>query len=132
MIKKILFVSAMLWSSIVYSEEWIDITSSSISTFSVKPSTVKLATNDGGVKVVMAVGRVISNDTKKIEASMWYVPLSHCAMQRGSLGITDLVGNFQTEVQFVFGLGTTGSQIAEVLCNAADNLSKTGKPKVTI
>lgn len=130
--KKIIFTLCLFLSGMAYADEWVEVASANSKTYSVKPSTVKITNNDGGVKVIMAVGRIVNTDTKKIEASIWYVPLSHCAMQRGNMGITDVMGNFQTEVPFVFGLGTTGSQIAETLCVVANNIGNPEKPKTNV
>lgn len=115
-----------IFSSLIFSysnlqaaeEDWINIVSSPQSVFSIKVGSLRIANNDSGQKVVAAVGRVTNKTSSKIEPAQWYVTLDHCKMQRGNLVITDVVGNFLSETQFVFKLGTVGSEIAEFLCSA--------------
>ena len=129
MIKKLVLTLAAACSCAMAADDWVEIATGGGRAFSVKASTVRLGNNDSGVPVVLATGRITYADSGKIEANMWYVPLSHCKAKQGNMGITDVNGNFQTSIDFVFGLGSVGSQIAETLCSVADGLNKTGKSK---
>lgn len=130
--KKFLISTLLCLCNISYADEWVEITSAKNKTYSVKATSIQIGKNDSNVPVVISTGKINYLDTGKIEAYMWYVPLSHCNAKQGTMGITDVLGNYQAGVEFVFGLGTVGSQIAQTLCAVSETLGTQNKSKINI
>ena len=130
--KKLIAITCMLFCTAVLAQEWVEITKSRISVYSIKANSARIATNDSGVKVILATGRITTIETEKIEAAMWYVPVDHCLRQRGTLVSTDVVGNFIGETQFVVGLGNVASVIAEIMCLSVDSINKRKSLKLDV
>lgn len=106
--------------------EWVLVAKSTTMEYSIKAGSGKLVENDSGVKVISALGKAYNKETRKVDPSIWYVPLSHCKIGRGNFVVTDVLGNYQSEHQFVFGIGSVAATIAETLCAVA-NLDKDGE-----
>ena len=124
---KKLIIAMLLAAGVAHAQtEWVQVAKSTTMEYSIKAGSSKLVENDSGVKVIAALGKAYNNQTRKVDPSIWYVALSHCKLGRGNFVVTDVLGNFQSEHQFVFGIGSVAATIAETLCAVA-NLDKDGE-----
>lgn len=112
-------------------QQWVKITESDSNTFFIQSGTVKFSENDSGVKVVIGNGKSVSNSTGKITGVQWYVPVVHCVQKRGKLVVTDTVGKYLSENDFIYGLGNIASAIAEIMCDVVlDTNSNSPAPPI--
>lgn len=105
--------------SVTAAEEWIRIANNDEYVYEIKRASVEASQTDKGTKVYMAIGRVIAVDTKKISGAIWYVSIDHCRLQRGKFVVLDVSGEYKSDHDFIFGLGTIASTLAETICLAA-------------
>ena len=102
---------------------WTQIGATKLSTFDVKDGSLRNGKTKGGDAFVSIIVRMTSKDDDRIDVSERYVKTSDCANERGALVTLDLEGKFQFKNDFVFGLGTVASSIAEYVCNSANQQS---------
>ncbi len=74
--------------------------------------------------MVLGVGKASNSKTNTHVGELWYVTAQHCAQGRGLLVTLDPSGSYKHENDFVNGLGTVASTIAETLCTVARNANK--------
>lgn len=104
---------------------WVKVSESNATIFYIQEGSLRITENDGGVRVVVAIGKTEVKETRKLEGVQWYVPISHCRDRKGKLVVTDTVGKFKSETDFVFGLGNVASSIAEIMCDIGLKLPAT-------
>lgn len=115
--KLILGLTLFAVSTLATAQSWVKITESDANTFFVQSGSVRVGENDSGVKVIIGNGKSVVNSTGRITGVQWYVPMSHCVQKRGKLVVTDTVGKYLSENDFIYGLGNIASAIAEILCD---------------
>lgn len=104
---------------------WVKVSESNATIFYIQEGSLRITENDSGVRVVAAVGKTEVKETRKLEGVQWYVPIAHCRDRKGKLVVTDTVGKFKSETDFVFGLGNVASSIAEIMCDIGLKLPST-------
>lgn len=117
MLKHISAVALTIFVSSVHAQDWVKVSESNSTIFYIQEGSLRITENDGGVRVVVAIGKTEVKETRKLDGVQWYVPISHCRDRKGKLVITDTVGKYKSENDFVFGLGNVASSIAEIMCN---------------
>ena len=112
----------LMWSvligSVTAQDKWLNIANSDESSWDFQPKSLDEVSTRAGVDVAVVVGRVVNNKTKKIDLRKWYVSVSDCGRQMGSVVALDVNGNYQYENDFVFGSGTIATALAEAICSA--------------
>lgn len=96
--------------------------------YSIKDKSVMIDKNDRGTIVVVGTGRITSPQTKSSEVNKWYVSLSDCDNEMGMLTKLEVDGHFINDTPFVFGQGSIGATIAEVMCKVYKHLAKENTP----
>jgi hypothetical protein len=120
MMKKIIVAACLSLSAIAQAnDEWIKVANNDELTYEIKRGSVESNQTDRGTRVYSAIGRIVSNDAKKINGAIWYVSIEHCRLQRGKFVVLDTAGTYKSDHDFVFGLGTIAATIAETICLAA-------------
>lgn len=81
-----------------------------------------------GTQLVVVTGRAVDTNNEPV-GLYWYVPMQHCDSGKGIIGTADLRGNTLFQSDFVFGIGTVASFVAEVMCKAVDDTKNVDKQK---
>lgn len=119
--KKILLSLAITLSLSANAQEWVKAAESETNIFYIQVGSSRITNNDDGVKVIAVNGKQSNNATKRITTVQWYVPIRHCLLKRGKLIVTDTVGKYLSEHDFIFGSGNIASSISEVICRIEFN-----------
>ena len=122
---KILAATLIACASIsVNAQEWIKVAEGNSITYSIQAGSVEIAKTRRGDTMVVGTGKASNATTNKHIGELWYVKAKDCVLGRGKLVTLDPSGEFKHENDFVNGLGTVASTIAEVLCSVAVSMSK--------
>ena len=122
---------SMVFTS-AFAQSWIRVAYNEENIYEIRQGSVEANATTSGVKVYVAVGRTITLASKKISASLWYVSVEDCKLQRGKFVVLGTSGEFQSEHDFVFGLGTISATIAEIICTVASSASPKNKPSPSV
>ncbi len=107
-----------------YSQDWIKVAKGDSITYSIQSGSVEIAKTRGGDLMVVGTGKSSNSITNTHIGELWYVTAKHCALGRGKLVTLDPAGEFKYDNDFVSGLGTVASTIAETLCTVARSENK--------
>lgn len=117
MIKYISALALTILTSSVHAQDWVKVSESNSTIFYIQEGSLRITENESGVRVIAVIGKTEIKETRKLDGVQWYVPISHCRDRKGKLVVTDTVGKYRSETDFVFGLGNVASSIAEIMCN---------------
>jgi len=130
-----IFIAALITCASIsaHSQEWIKVAQNDNNvTYSILSKSVKIEKTRNGEFMVIGVGKT-SNLVKNTHiGELWYVTAKHCALGLGKLVTLDTAGEFKYENDFVNGLGTVASNIAETLCAVARDVTRPTSPKINV
>ncbi|MGY3172388.1 hypothetical protein ACVWYU_001765 [Pseudomonas sp. TE12234] len=99
--------------------QWIDYGIGEGMSYQLKKGSFRFDQDTTGVALAVALGRVVHQNTNKINALQFYVRAAECVQERGTLAMTDVNGAIVAQVEFMFDAGTIASNIAETICTVA-------------
>lgn len=118
MLKKLVVLLALATATVGYAQQWIDVSKTQSYLFSIQAGSLRYITTDAKKPVIAVVGRITDLKTTQADPVIWYVSVADCLGNRGKLVATDISGKFLNDYDFVYGLGSAGSVIAESICRA--------------
>lgn len=118
-IKKFLAALIFVFCSLpVFAQEWVEVAKTDQSIFFLRAASVVATENDGGARVIAAVGKAYSINSNRVEVYIWYVSITACVAERGKFFVLDSNGRPQSDHDFVFKDGRVAGTIAEILCRS--------------
>ena len=110
--------------------EWVNIAmSNDKSEWDALAGSLEFSKTKGGTAIAIVVGRVKDKKTSQIELYKWYVSAADCKREMGKIVSLGIDGDFKFENDFVFGSGSIGTAMAEVVCGAAEHNIREAKNK---
>ena len=98
--------------------EWVNIGDTDDSVWDIQAGSLEESKTKGGTPIAAVVGRVTMKVTKRIDVRKWYVSVDDCERKMGKLVTLDIDGKYRYENDVVFGAGSIGSSVAEMICGA--------------
>lgn len=131
-IKKFLAAITLTFCSITATaQQWVELAKTDETVFYVQVNSFTATENDGGTKVIAAIGKTFGINSNRVDVLIWYVPITDCITGRGKFYVLDSNGKPRSNHDFVFQNGTVSSTIAEIICRAGQQhylrRSSTGK-----
>lgn len=124
-------ITFSLCSITAFAQEWIEIAKTDETVFYIQPKSITSTENDGGTRVIAAIGKTFGVNSNRVDVLIWYVSISDCIATRGKFYVLDSNGRPQSNHDFVFQNGRVSSTIAEIICRAGQQhylkRSSTGK-----
>ena len=116
-IKKLLAAIAFTLCSITANaQQWVEIAKTDETVFYIQANSFTATENDGGTRVIAAIGKTFGINSNRVDVLIWYVPVSDCIAGRGKFYVLDSNGKPRSNHDFVFQNGTVSSTIAEIIC----------------
>lgn len=116
---RLLAAAALTAASLVQGQtNWIRVAETDDSAWEVKPGSYEAGQTKGKQDIAVVIGRINNSKTKQVTVGKWYVTLSDCSREMGTIVTLDLDGKFRFENDFVFGAGSVATAIAESICAA--------------
>jgi hypothetical protein len=116
-----LVLSCLLLATEAHAQEWVEVSRTDKTLFFIKSDSVGLSENDGGTKVVVSVGRVVSLTGNRTDIVIWYVTIANCVAGRGTLYVLNTDGKVIHKPEFVFQDKKVSSNIAEIMCRVVED-----------
>ena len=127
-IKKFLAAIAFTLCSITANaQQWVEIAKTDETVFYIQANSFTATENDGGTRVIAAIGKTFGINSNRVDVLIWYVPVSDCIAGRGKFYVLDSNGKPQSNHDFVFQNGTVSSTIAEIICRVGTG-NKSNRP----
>lgn len=98
--------------------EWVNIGETDTSVWDIQAGSLEESKTKAGIPIVVVVGRVSTKSTKNIDVRKWYVSIEDCDRKMGKIVTLDVDGKYRHETDVVFGAGSIGSMVAEMICGA--------------
>lgn len=98
--------------------DWVNIGDTDDSVWDIQSGSLEESRTKGGTSIVAVVGRVTTKASKQIDVRKWYVSVDDCERKMGKLVTLDIEGKYKYENEIVFGAGSIGSSVAEMICGA--------------
>lgn len=116
-IKKFLAAIALTFCSITATaQQWVEVAKTDETVFYIQVSSFTATENDGGTRVIAAIGKTFGINSNRVDVLIWYVPVTDCIAGRGKFYVLDSNGKPRSNHDFVFQNGAVSSTIAEIIC----------------
>lgn len=116
-IKKFLAAIALTFCSITATaQQWVEVAKTDETVFYIQVSSFTATENDGGTRVIAAIGKTFGINSNRVDVLIWYVPVTDCITGRGKFYVLDSNGKPRSNHDFVFQNGAVSSTIAEIIC----------------
>lgn len=117
--RQILILAAIFLTTVVNAQsKWVNIGNTDESEWDIQAGSFEESKTKGGVPIAVVVGRVTQKKTKQINVLKWYVSVADCNNKMGKLVALNIDGTYRYENDVVFGAGSIGSSVAEMICAA--------------
>ena len=89
--------------------------------YDVKNGSFEVTKTKGDVPIAVVIGRKSNPKTSSISVYKWYVPLQACVDKLGKVVFLTVSGEYDYEVDFVYGGGNMAAAVGETICNVAES-----------
>lgn len=122
-VKRFVISSLVFVCSLANASEWATISKYETANIDILVGSI-VRSNAVSETGIIAIGRIIDSNSQQVIAEQWFVTANACISKRGYLMTLDFDGKLKHRNEFVFGLGTVASDIAEVMCTVAKESGK--------
>ncbi|WP_370305728.1 hypothetical protein [Sinimarinibacterium flocculans] len=120
LIRACIFFQLALSTAVNADDGWVTVAASNDgTTWQAKSGSLEFTQTKGSTPIVVVTGRVTEKSGSRITVEKWYVPVSDCVKEQGTIVTLSISGEFKYENDFVFGSGNVASGMAELICGAA-------------
>lgn len=114
----LVLLTSVTCSFAVAQTDWVNVGETDAMVWDIQAGSLDELKTKGGTSIAIVVGRVTTKATKQIDVGKWYVTADDCERKMGKLVTLDVDGKYRYENDVVFGAGSIGSEVAEVICGA--------------